>query len=92
MMSVALGIEPNKKDIFLKNILESYKWKKRLLVLVTNKEDIVLVKKIEKFFKNNECRNHERELELTKIIIEKDYDPPLPRYFKYKKRNLANRI
>ena len=85
MMSVALGIAPNKKNIFLKNILESYKWKKRFLVLVTNKEDIVLIKKVEKFFKNNEYRNHERELELIKIIREKDYDPLLPLYFKNKK-------
>ncbi len=85
MMSVAFGIEPNKKGIFLKNILESYKWKKRFLVLVTNKEDIVLIKEVQKFFKNNECRNHERELELIKIIIEKDYDPLLPLYFKNKK-------
>ena len=51
----------------LHNTLEKYKWKKRILLLITTEEDTVLINEVEKFFINQKCKNDERNLELLKI-------------------------
>ena len=51
----------------LQNILENYKWKKRILLLITKKEDTVLVNEVNKFFITHKCKNDERNLELIKF-------------------------
>ena len=51
----------------LHNTLEKYKWKKRILLLITTEEDTVLTNQVDKFFINQKCKNNERNLELLKI-------------------------
>ena len=68
----------------LLNTLEKYKWKKRILLLITTEEDTVLINEVEKFFINQKCKNDERNLELLKI--KKDNGSHIKRtsYFKDK--------
>ena len=68
----------------LHNTLEKYKWKKRILLLITKEEDTVLINEVEKFFINQKCKNDERNLELLKI--KKDNGSHIKRtsYFKDK--------
>tara|TARA_Y100000389_G_C17436186_1_gene505691 strand:- start:1589 stop:2014 length:426 start_codon:yes stop_codon:yes gene_type:complete len=68
----------------LHNTLEKYKWKKRILLLITTEEDTVLINEVEKFFINQKCKNDERNLELLKI--KKDNGSHIKRtsYFKDK--------
>ena len=56
-------------NISLHNTLENYKWKKRILLLITKEEDTVLVNQVNKFFITHKCKNDERNLEL--IIFKK---------------------
>ena len=51
----------------LHNTLENYKWKKRILLLITKEEDTGLINEVDKFFINQKCKNDERNLELLKI-------------------------
>ena len=51
----------------LQNKLENYKWKKRILLLITKEEDTVLVNEVNKFFMTHKCKNDERNLELIKL-------------------------
>ena len=51
----------------LHNTLEKYKWKKRILLLITKEEDTGLINEVDKFFINQKCKNDERNLELLKI-------------------------
>ena len=53
--------------ISLHNKLENYKWKKRILLLITKEEDTVLVNEVNKFFITHKCKNDERNLELIKF-------------------------
>ena len=54
-------------NISLHNKLENYKWKKRILLLITKEEDTVLVNQVNKFFTTHKCKNDERNLELIKF-------------------------
>ena len=75
----------------LHNILEKYKWKKRILLLITTEEDTVLINEVEKFLINQKCKNDERNLEFLKI--KKDNSSHIKRtsYLKIN-RNLVNRV
>ena len=53
--------------ISLPNKLESYKWKKRILLLIDKEEDTVLVNEVNNFFITHKCKNDERNLELIKL-------------------------
>ena len=64
--------------------LEKYKWKKRILLLITKEEDTVLINEVEKFFINQKCKNDERNLELLKIKKENSYNIKRTSYFKDK--------
>ena len=68
----------------LHNTLENYKWKKRILLLITKEEDSFLIKEVDKFFINQKCKNDERNLELLKIKKDKDYYIKSTSYFKDK--------
>ena len=68
----------------LHNTLEKYKWKKRILLLITTEEDTVLINEVEKFFINQKCKNDERNLELLKIKKDNGYHIKRTSYFKGK--------
>jgi len=54
--------------IFLDEILDKFEWKKRVLLLITNEEDISLIQGVDSFFKKGLCQNESRNIELYKII------------------------
>ena len=54
--------------IFLDEILDKFEWKKRVLLLITNEEDISLIQGVDSFFKKGACQNESRNIELYKII------------------------
>ena len=68
----------------LQNKLENYKWKKRILLLITKEEDTVLVNEVNKFFITHKCKNDERNLELIKLKKGNDYHKKSTDYFKDK--------
>ena len=68
----------------LQNKLENYKWKKRILLLITKEEDTVLVNEVNKFFMTHKCKNDERNLELIKLKKGNDYHKKSTDYFKDK--------
>ena len=70
--------------ISLHNKLENYKWKKRILLLITKKEDTVLVNEVNKFFITHKCKNDERNLELIKYKKANSYHKKRTNYFKDK--------
>ena len=70
--------------ISLPNKLENYKWKKRILLLITKKEDTVLVNEVNKFFITHKCKNDERNLELIKLKKRNDNYKKIKSYFKDK--------
>ena len=71
-------------NISLHNKLENYKWKKRILLLITKEEDTVLVNEVNKFFMTHKCKNDERNLELIKLKKGNDYHKKIAYYFKDK--------
>ncbi len=71
-------------NISLHNILENYKWKKRILLLITKEENTVLVNQVNKFFITQKCKNDERNLELLKIKKDNGYHINRISYFKNK--------
>ena len=71
-------------NISLLNKLEDYKWKKRILLLITKEEDTVLVNEVNKFFIANKCKNDERNLELIKFKKGNDYHKHSTSYLKDK--------
>ena len=66
--------EPQFNKTSLHNKLENYKWKKRILLLITKEEDTVLVNEVNKSFITNKCQNNERNLELIKLEKGNDYN------------------
>ena len=76
--------EPQLNKNSLHNTLENYKWKKRILLLITKEEDTGLINDVDKFFINQKCKNDERNLELLKIKKENGYHIKRTSYFKDK--------
>ena len=68
----------------LQNKLENYKWKKRILLLITKEEDTILINEVDKFFINQKCKNDERNLVLLKIKKDNNYYIKSTSYFKDK--------
>ena len=64
--------------------LESYKWKKRILLLIDKEQDTVLVNEVNKFFITHKCKNDERNLELIKFKKGNDNHKKRKSYFKDK--------
>ena len=71
-------------NISLHNKLENYKWKKRIILLITKEEDTVLVNQVNKFFITHKCKNDERNLELIKFKKRNDNYKKRTSYFKDK--------
>ena len=71
-------------NISLQNKLENYKWKKRILLLITKEDDNVLVNEVNKFFITHKCKNDERNLELIKFKKRNDNHKKRTSYFKDK--------
>ena len=59
--------EPQFNKITLNDKLENYKWKKRIVLLISKEENNFLINAVDKFFINQKCENAERNLELLKI-------------------------
>ena len=76
--------EPQLNKNSLHNTLENYKWKKRILLLITKEEDTGLINDVDKFFINQKCKNDERNLELLKIKKDNYYNIKSTSYFKDK--------
>ena len=76
--------ETQVNKISLHNTLEKYKWKKRILLLITKEEDSVLINAADKFFINQKCKNDDRNLELLKIKKDNYYDIKNTSFFKDK--------
>ena len=76
--------EPQLNKNSLYNTLENYKWKKRVLLLITKEEDTNLIDEVNKFFINQKCKNDERNLELLKIKKNNNYYIKSTSYFKDK--------
>ena len=68
----------------LHNTLEYYKWKKRILLLITKEKDTGLINEVDKFFINQKCKNDERNLELIKFKKRNDNYKKRKSYFKNK--------
>jgi nuclear transport factor 2 (NTF2) superfamily protein len=71
-------------NISLHNKLENYKWKKRILLLITKEEDTVLVNHVNKFFITHKCKNNQRNLELIKFKKGNTYNKKITSNFKDK--------
>ena len=76
--------EPQLNKNSLHNTLENYKWKKRILLLITKEEDTGLINDVDKFFINQKCKNDERNLELLKIKKDNYHNIKSTSYFKDK--------
>ena len=76
--------ETQVNKISLHNTLEKYKWKKRILLLITKEEDSVLINAADKFFINQKCKNDDRNIELLKIKKDNYYDIKYTSFFKDK--------
>ena len=74
--------EINKTSLHKK--LENYRWKKRILLLITKEEDSILVNEVNKFFITHKCKNNERNLKLVKFKKGNDYDKKRISFFKDK--------
>ena len=59
--------EPEFNKTTLNDKLENYKWKKRIVLLISKEENNFLINAADKFFINQKCKNAERNLELLKI-------------------------
>ena len=76
--------EPQFNKSSLHKTIENYKWKKRILLLITKEEDTVLVNQVNKFFITHKCKNDERNLELIKIKKRNDNHKKRTSYLKGK--------
>ena len=54
--------------INLDNYINSFSWKKRIVLFISHKTNIKLITEIDQFFKKNICKNEDRNLKYIKII------------------------
>ena len=76
--------EPQFNKTTLNDKLEYYKWKKRILLLISKEENNFLINAADKFFTNQKCKNAERNLELLKIKKDNSLNIKKTSYFKDK--------
>ena len=76
--------EPQANKSSLHKIIENYKWKKRILLLISKEESNALTNAVDKFFINQKCKNDERNLELLKIKKDDYYYKKNTNFFKDK--------
>ena len=71
--------------ISLDKIISNFEWEKRILLLITDHEDINLIRGVDKFFKEEACQNKNRNLELYKIIGDEINKYKIPKRYEGKK-------
>ena len=54
--------------INLQDYINSFAWDKRIVLLITKKNDIDNIIKTDEFFKGNSCENESRNLEYIRIV------------------------
>jgi hypothetical protein len=72
-------------QIPLDEMLSQFQWKKRILLLITDEEDIKLINGVNAFFKEEMCQNKNRNLELFKIVGDEISKYKIPRKYVGKK-------
>jgi hypothetical protein len=72
-------------QIPLDEILSQFQWKKRILLLITDEEDIKLINGVNAFFNEEMCQNKNRNLELFKIVGDEISKYKIPRKYVGKK-------
>ena len=61
-------------DIFqetLNDIRKKYKWKKRIILVISDKNNNSLIREVDNFFLEKRCDNNERNLRLLKVFLKK---------------------
>ena len=71
--------------ISLDKTISNSEWKKRILLLITDDEDINLIRGVDYFFKEEVCQNKDRNIELYKIIGDEIRKYKIPRRYEGKK-------
>lgn len=71
--------------ISLDSVLEKLSWKKRVVLLIAEDNDIELINGVDVFFKEEVCRNIDRNLELYKIIGSQISNYQIPEKFNKKR-------
>ena len=71
--------------ISLDKTISNFEWKKRILLLITDDEDINLIRGVDYFFKEEACQNKDRNIELYKIIGDEIRKYKIPRRYEGKK-------
>jgi hypothetical protein len=71
--------------ISLDKIISNFEWEKRILLLITDHEDINLIRGVGNFFKEEACQNKNRNLELYKIIGDEINKYKIPKRYEGKK-------
>tara|TARA_B110000914_G_C15346920_1_gene391972 strand:- start:264 stop:638 length:375 start_codon:yes stop_codon:yes gene_type:complete len=72
-------------QIPLDEMLSQFQWKKRILLLITDEEDIKLINGVNAFFNEEMCQNKNRNLELFKIVGDEISKYKIPRKYVGKK-------
>ena len=54
--------------IYLDDYINSFSWKKRVVLFITKAKYIHFINETDEFFKKNNCKNEERNLKYIKII------------------------
>ena len=66
--STVLIMGNSNSQIPLDEMLSQFQWEKRILLLITDEEDIKLINGVNAFFNEQMCQNKNRNLELFKIV------------------------
>ena len=82
---VFLVMGNTESKISLDSVLEKLSWKKRVVLLIAEDSDIELINGVDVFFKEEVCRNIDRNLELYKIIGSQISNYQIPEKFNKKR-------
>ena len=85
LISAVLVMGNSNTLLSLDKILRNFGWEKRVLLLITDDEDINLIRGVDDFFKEEVCQNKNRNLELYKVIGDEIRKYKIPRRYKGKR-------
>ena len=71
--------------ISLDSVLKKFSWKKRVVLLIAEDSDTELINGVDVFFREEVCRNVDRNLELYKIIGSQISEYEIPEKFRQKR-------
>ena len=71
--------------ISLDKIISNFGCEKRILLLITDDDDINLIRGVDSFFKEEACQNKDRNIELYKIIGDEIRKYKIPKRYEGKK-------